>query len=96
MRLPKEISSLAVLGNIFIHCSFIVGIPRTVKEDKCPIPIHDPQAASFSLLQRQSKLPASIRSGSGGGVKFNPRRNKRHQVQEADKPLKPDVTVPCQ
>lgn len=76
--------------------AFIVGIPRTVKQDKCPILMQDPQAASFSLLQLQSKLPASISSGSGGGVKLNPCRNKSHKLQEADKTPKPDVTVPCQ
>lgn len=58
--------------------------------------MHDPWAASFSLLQLQYKLPASISSGSGGGVKFNPYRNKSHKLQEADKTLKPDVAVPCQ
>lgn len=99
MGLPKDIGSLAVLENIFytsFMLAFIVGIPRTVKQDKCPISMHDPQAASFSLLQLQSKLPANISSGSGGGVKFNPCRNKSHKLQEADKTLKPDVTVPCQ
>lgn len=76
--------------------AFIVGIPRTVKQDKCPIPMYGPQAASFSLLPLQSKLQASVSNGSGGGVKFNPYRNKSHKLRETDKTLKPDVAVPCQ